>query len=152
MQDNINTIISNALIVNKDILSKNIKPIITQIRDAFERNKEAILQANKIDQKNNNGFIMDFNIINNIFSNLENETILYGNVTLSQRNQAKKIIYGKEILDVGNVVVINDGNPYIIIEMTIRNIMALNTTIFSNNGFMFGTNQLLIQIVQSVLE
>lgn len=152
MQDNINTIISNALIVNKDILSKNIKPIITQIRDAFERNKEAILQANKIDQKNNNGFIMDFNIINNIFSNLENETILYGNVTLSQRDQAKKIIYGKEILDVGNVVVINDGNPYIIIEMTIRNIMALNTTIFSNNGFMFGTNQLLIQIVQSVLE
>lgn len=152
MQDNINTIISNALIVNKDILSKNIKPIITQIRDAFERNKEAILQANKIDQKNNNGFIMDFNIINNIFSNLENETILYGNVTLSQRDQAKKIMYGKEILDVGNVVVINDGNPYVIIEMTIRNIMALNTTIFSNNGFMFGTNQLLIQIVQSVLE
>ena len=35
MQDNINTIISNALIVNKDILSKNIKPIITQIRDAI---------------------------------------------------------------------------------------------------------------------
>ena len=29
MQDSINTIISNALIVNKDILSKNIKPIIT---------------------------------------------------------------------------------------------------------------------------
>ena len=30
MQDSINTIISNALIVNKDILSKNIKPIINQ--------------------------------------------------------------------------------------------------------------------------
>ena len=152
MQDNINTIISNALIVNKDILSKNIKPIINQIKIALESNKEAILQANKIDQKNNNGFIIDFNIINNIFSNLENETILYGNVTLSQKDDEKKIIYGKEILDYGNVVVINDGNPYITIEMAIRNIMAGNTTIFSNNGFMFGTNQLLIQIIQSVLE
>ena len=67
MQDSINTIISNALIVNKDILSKNIKPIINQIKIALESNKEAILQANKIDQKNNNGFIIDFNIINNNF-------------------------------------------------------------------------------------
>lgn len=152
MQDSINTIISNALIVNKDILSKNIKPIINQIKIALESNKEAILQANKIDHKNNNGFIIDFNIINNILSNLENETILYGDVTLSQKDDEKKIIYGKEILDYGNVVVINDGNPYITIEMAIRNIMAGNTTIISNNGFMIGTNQLLIQIIQSVLE
>ena len=55
-------------------------------------------------------------------------------------------------MDYGNVVVITDGNPYTIIEMVIRNIMAGNTTIFSNNSFMFGTNQLLIQIIQSVLE
>ena len=152
MQDSINTIISNALIVNKDILSKNIKPIINQIKIALESNKEAILQANKIDQKNNNGFIIDFNIINNILSNLENETILYGDVTLSQKDEEKKIVYGTQIMDYGNVVVITDGNPYTIIEMVIRNIMAGNTTIFSNNGFMFGTNQLLIQIIQSVLE
>ena len=152
MQDSINTIISNALIVNKDILSKNIKPIINQIKIALESNKEAILQANKIDQKNNNGFIIDFNIINNILSNLENETILYGDVTLSQKDEEKKIVYGTQIMDYGNVVVITDGNPYTIIEMVIRNRMAGNTTIFSNNGFMFGTNQLLIQIIQSVLE
>ena len=152
MQDSINTMISNALIVNKDSLSKNIKPIINQIKIALERNKEAILQANNIDQKNNNGFIIDFNIINNIFCNLENETVLYGDVTLSQKDDEKKIIYGKEILDYGNVIVINDGNPYITIEMTIRNIMAGNTTIISNSGFMIGTNQLLIQIIQSVLE
>lgn len=152
MQDSINTIISNALIVNKDILSKNIKPIINQIKIALEINKEVILQANKIDQKNNNGFIVDFSIINNIFSNLENENILYGEVTFLQKDDETKIIYGKEILDYGNVVVINDGNPYITIEMVIRNIMAGNTTIISNSGFMIGTNQLLVQIIQSVLE
>ena len=152
MQDSINTIISNALIVNKDILSKNIKPIINQIKIALESNKEAIVQANSIDKKNNNGFIIDFNIINNIFSNLEEENVFYGDVTLSQKDEEKKIVYGTQIMDYGNVVVITDGNPYTIIEMVIRNIMAGNTTIFSNNGFMFGTNQLLIQIIQSVLE
>ena len=153
MQDNnINKIISNALQVNKDILSKNTKPIITQIKKALESNKEAIVQANNIDKKNNNGFIIDFNIINNIFSNLEKENVFYGDVTLSQKDEEKKIVYGTQVMDCGNVVVITDGNPYTIIEMVIRNIMAGNTTIFSNNGFMFGTNQLLIQIIQSILE
>lgn len=153
MQDNnIDKIISNALQVNKDILSKNIKPIINQIQKALESNKEDIEQANSIDKKNNNGFILDFNIIKNIFSNLEKENIFYGDVTLSQKDEEKKIVYGTQIMDYGNVVVITDGNPYTIIEMVVRNIMAGNTTIFSNNGFMFGTNQLLIQIIQSVLE
>ncbi len=153
MQDNnINEIISNALLVNKDLLSKNIKPIITQIKKAIEINKEDIEQANNIDKKNNNGFILDFNIINNIFTNLEKEKVFYGDVTLSQKDEEKKIMYGTEILDCGNVIVITDGNPYVMIEMIIRNIMAGNTTIISDNGFMYGTNQFLIQIIQSVLE
>jgi len=152
MQDSINTIISNALKVNKDTLSNNIKLIITQIKKAIEINKEAIVQANNIDRKNKNGFIIDFDIVNNIFSNIEKETIMYGDVTLSQKDDEKKIIYGTQIMDCGNVIVITDGNPYITIEMAIRNIMAGNTTILSNSGFMFGTNQLLIQIIQSVLE
>lgn len=150
--NNINKIITNSLQVNKDILSKNIKAIIIQIKNALEINKEAIKAANSIDKKNNNGFILDFNIIKNIFSNLEKENLFYGDVTLSQKDEEKNILYGTQIMDIGNVVVITDGNPYTIIEMIIRNIMAGNTTIFSNNGFMFGTNQLLIQIIQSVLE
>lgn len=150
--NNINKIITNSLEVNKDILSKNIKAIIIQIKNALEINKEAIKAANSIDKKNNNGFILDFNIIKNIFSNLEKENLFYGDVTLSQKDEEKNILYGTQIMDIGNVVVITDGNPYTIIEMIVRNIMAGNTTIFSNNGFMFGTNQLLIQIIQSVLE
>ena len=59
--------------VNKDVLSENIKVIITQIQETLNNNKEVIEQANIIDKKNNNGFILDFNIIKNIFSNLEKE-------------------------------------------------------------------------------
>ena len=152
MQDNINQIISNALYVEKDNLDKKIKPIIEQIHKVFVDNKDIIEAANKIDIKNKNGFIMDFNIIENIFSNIEKENIYYGDVTLSEKDDDKKIIYGKQIMDYGNVVVINDGNPYITIEMTIRNIIAGNTVIVSNAGYMYGTNQLLVQLVQSVLE
>ena len=149
MEDNnINKIISNALQVNKEILGNNIKSLINQIQKALENNKETIEQANSIDKKNNNGFILDFNVIRNIFSNLDNEDLYYGKVILSQKDDEKNIIYGTQVMDYGNVVVINDGNPYIVIEMAIRNIMAGNTTIISNNGFMFGTNQLLIQIIQ----
>ena len=39
----------------------------------YNKIKEVIEQANIIDKKNNNGFILDFNIIKNIFSNLEKE-------------------------------------------------------------------------------
>ena len=60
--NNINKIITNSLEVNKDILSKNIKAIIIQIKNALEINKEAIKAANSIDKKNNNGFILDFNM------------------------------------------------------------------------------------------
>lgn len=152
LDNNINKIIANALTVDKNNLSNNIIPIINQIKIAISNNKETIIEANKIDKSNNFGFIIDFNIINNIFNNLEQETLYYGNVTLSQKDDKKQIIYGTQIMDYGNVVVINDGNTYVIIEMILRNIMAGNTTILSNDGYMYGTNQLLIQIVQSVLE
>lgn len=150
--DNIDKIIANSLIVDKNNLTNNIKDIIYHYKKALENNKDLIIKTNEIDKNNNNGFILDFNIIKNIFSNLEKENIFYGDVTLLQKDEEQKLIYGTQVMDYGNVVIINDGNPYIIIEMIFRNIMAGNTTIFSNNGFMFGTNQLLIQIIQSVLE
>lgn len=152
VDNNINKIMSNALTVNKDALSKNIKDIINQIKIAIEANKDNIENASSIDKNNDNGFILNFDIINNIFSNIENENTLYGDVTLSQKDDYKKIIYGTQIMDYGNVAVISDGNPYVIIEMALRNIIAGNTTIFANDKFMLGTNQLLIQIIQSVLE
>ena len=151
MQGNINEKITKAMLVNKENLI-NIKWVIKQIKNAINNNEKIIKHANEIDKKNNNGFILDFNIINNIFNNIEKEKIIYKNVTLSQKDNEKKIIYGRQIMDIGNVVVINDGNPYIIVEMILRNILAGNSTIFVNNGFMYGTNNLLVQIVQSILE
>ena len=90
MQDNnINEIMSNALTVNKDTLSKNIKDIINQIKNVIEANKDNIENASSIDKNNDNGFILNFDIVNNIFSNIEKENTLYGDVTLSQTDDYK---------------------------------------------------------------
>lgn len=152
MQDNINTILNNALVVTNDNLVQNIDLIIKKIKESLKVNEDLLISANKIDQKNNNGFIMDTKVIDNIFSNIEKETSKYGTVTISRKDTEKGIIYGKELLDIGNVIVINDGNPYVIIEMSLRNILASNKTIFVNSGYMYGTNQLIIKLMQAVLE
>lgn len=152
MQDNITTIINNASSIKNDNLLKNIDLIIKKIKESLKTNADLLLATNKIDQKNNNGFIMDSKIIDNIFLNIEKENSKYGNVITSKKNIEKGLIYGKELLDIGNVIVINDGNPYVIIEMSLRNILAGNKTIFVNSGYMYGTNQLIIKIMQTVLE
>ncbi len=152
MENNINNVITNALAVKKSDLNKKIKTIIEQIKKAIIDNKDLIIQANEIDKNKDNGFIIDFDVIDNIFDLIDSETILFGDVTLSQKDDDKKLIYGKQIMDVGNVVVINDGNTYVLIEMILRNILAGNTAIYANNGYMYGTNNLLVQIIQDVLE
>lgn len=149
MQNDINKVISNSLLVNKENLVDNINQIINQIKIVLDDNKDSIEKTNQLDKKNNNGFIMDFNIVDNIFSNIE-DNILYGDITLSQKDD--ELIYGRQIMDQGNIVVITDGNPYVLIEMILRNIMAGNTTICCNNGYMFGTNTLITNLIQDIIE
>lgn len=149
----VDNIISNALLVKKDLLNpKTIDSIIEQIKKALKINQDLIISANIVDKNNNNGFDINFSIIENIFDNLKKEKVLYGEVILSQKDDSLKIIYGKQIMDSGNVIVINDGNPYVTIEMILRNIMAGNTTILVNDGFMLGTNKLFVEMIQAVLE
>lgn len=152
MQDNFDNVISNTLLVNKDNIVNNVKKLVNDIKESLIINKDSLIDASNIDQKNNNGFIIDFDIIKSVLSNLDKIDLYYGDVILSLKDDNKKIVYGKQVMDVGNVVVVTDGNPYVLIEMIVKNIIAGNTTIISNNGFMFGTNNLIINIVQSVLE
>ena len=151
-ENDINKIINNALLVDKKNLFDNIKPILKNIKISIKDNQDILLQANKIDTKNNNAFQLSFDIIDNIFKRVEKENIFYKDVTLLQKDDNKKIIYGKQIMDYGNVVIITDGNPYLSLEMILRNIIAGNTIVLVNNGFMYGTNNLIVNIVQSILE
>ena len=152
MDNNIDKIIENILKVDINNLEKNIKMIIYNIKKSLNINKDLIEETNKLDINNKNGFILDFNIINNIFSNIDKDNLYYKDVTLSKRDIKENIIYGKEIMNIGNVIVINDTNPYILIEMIIRNIKAGNKLILANNTYMYLTNKLIVKLVQDILE
>lgn len=152
MDNNIDKIIENILKVDINNLEKNIKMIIYNIKKSLNINKDLIEETNKLDINNKNGFILDFNVINNIFSNIDKDNLYYKDVTLSKRDIKENIIYGKEIMNIGNVIVINDTNPYILIEMIIRNIKAGNKLILANNTYMYLTNKLIVKLVQDILE
>ena len=152
MKNDLDLIIKNALIVDKEKLKDNIRNIINDIKETIYINRLTILEANLIDKKNENGFIINFEIVKNIFNNIEKEDIVYGDVILSQKDNDKKIKYGKQIYDKGNILVINDGNTYVVIEMILRNILAGNTTILCNEGYLYGVNGLIVTLVQGVLE
>ena len=45
-----------------------------------------------------------------------------------------------------------DGNTYTMLEMILLGLLTHNTMIFAYNGYMGGTNGLLINIIQTILE
>lgn len=149
---NVKEIINEALLVSKTDLRKKIQKIVKEIEIVIKDNEKLIKEANQIDLKNNNGFLLDFDVINRIFSNLEKENYFYKDILKEEKEEKEEIVYGKELVDYGNVVTINDGNSYVILEMALKNIKAGNTNIFFNKGYMCGTNKLLIILIQSVLE
>lgn len=153
MENKIESVITNSLAINKETISKEkIKKIIDQLYQSLSNNKDAMMVANEIDIKNSNGFKLDFNVINQIFKNVEKETIYYGDVIYSERNDEKKFVYGKYLDSKGTVLMINEGNTYILLEMILKNLIANNVLIINTSGYMYGTNNFLIEVLQTLLE
>lgn len=153
MENKIESVITNSLAINKETTSKeNIKNVIEQLHKSLTNSKDAMLVANEIDIKNSNGFKLDFNVINQIFKNVEKETIYCGDVIYSERNNEKKFMYGKYLDSKGTILTINEGNTYVLLEMILRNLMANNVLIINTSGYMYGTNNFLIEVLQALLE
>ena len=153
MENKIESVITNSLAINKEKISKEkIKKIIDQLFKSLSNNKDAWMVANEIDIKNSNGFKLDFNVIDQIFKNIEKETIYCGDVIYSERNNEKKFVYGKYLASKGTVLTINEGNTYILLEMILRNLIADNILIINTSGYMYGTNNFLIEVLQTLLE
>lgn len=153
MENKIDKIINNSLIINNKFISKDkIKLLIKHIYDALVFNKEALKIANEIDIKNKNAFKIELDVINKIFNNVNEEFLIYEEVINSERNLDKKLVYGKYLSKKGTVLLINDGNFYILLEMVLKNLIARNSLIINTCGYMFGVNNLFIELVQTILE
>lgn len=151
VRDNINSIIRNAINSNKNNNIKNELELITNLHKAIKDNYSLFESANKIDLSNNNGFQLEYEVMDKILTRYTNtkpiinqnkENYIYDN------NLLKSLVYSK----LGIVLVVFDGNPYVMLEMILLGILTHNTIIFSYDGFMHGTNGLLINLVQTILD
>mgnify|MGYP005751138325 FL=1 len=153
MENKLEKIITNSLTINKEIITKEkIKIIIDELYKAILDNKDSLLSANKIDIETANGFELNFAIVEQIFKNIEKETIYCGDTIYSQKNNEKNFMYGKYYSSRGTILVINEGNTYILLELILKNLIACNVLIINTSGYMYGTNNFIIHILQTILE
>lgn len=151
-QDNLKDIVARMITSKRNANDVMIIKAINSIKEYIDQNKDLIEQANVVDIRNTNGFKVDFKVFNRIFENIKKEELIYRKVISAEKNDQKKIIYGKQVDSVGNTIIIFDGNPYVLIEMALKSILANNSVIFNYNGYMFGINKLLIDFIQNALE
>ncbi len=149
-QNNIESIILQTQNATKDN-HLNIKDILNEIKETIDKTFAVLEEANKIDLKNNNGFKVELSVFDNIIDNCLKEDLTYGKVIDNLKNDEKKYYYGKEIESLGTICLIFDGNPYTLLELIIRNLLVNNSLIISYNGYMYGTNNYLIELIKQVL-
>lgn len=152
MENNYIDIINKTKNVSKDKIVKNMDYIIDAYIDAINLNKELINRTISIDISENNGIPIDYKTVSNIFRKVKQESIRYGKILTQEKDTKNGLVYAKTIYDKGLVVAITDGNPYLTIELILRNLIAGNAFLLVNNGYMQGTNTFLIEIFKTILE
>ncbi len=115
--------------------------------EAIRLNKDLFLNTNMVDLKSNNGYKIDTNIIDRILNKYEdiNSVIESNNTSELSDDLIKSNIYSK----LGVVLVLFDGNFYAMLEMMLLSILTHNTMIFMYDGYMLGSNTLLVNITES---
>lgn len=151
VQDNINLIIQNAINSKKYNDIKKENELIANLKKAILENYTLFETTNKIDLSNNNGFVLEKNTMETIIDRYINAIPLINskdNSTITENDLLISNIYS----NLGIVHVIFDGNTYTMLELILLGILTHNTIIFTSNGYMHGTNGLLLNIVHTILE
>ena len=106
---------------------------------------------NEIDLNNKNGFKLDNNLIDKTLKKYENiEPLIKSKDKISLMDN--QLLNSKLYTKLGVVLVMFDGNTYTMLEMILLGLLTHNTMVFAYNGYMGGTNGLLINMVQTILE
>ena len=151
--DNIRDILGNATMAYT-YLDKNVncKKVVESIFDMLQENKKNIEEANRIDVKNNNGFKLDFNMINKLKNEIENLSDFYRNV-ISLHKNSNNYLEGKQTDNLGTICLVYDGNTYCLLEVVLKAILTHNSIIItSESDYMKGTNELIVILIKRILE
>ena len=148
--DSVSNIINKAVNANIKNDYKDVKNIILSIKENITKNIDLFINANEIDLQNENGFKLDFKLINKILDNYSNTVPIIQDSSKSVIKDDK--LYSKIYTKLGIVLVIFDGNTYTMLELILLSLLTHNTMIFTYSGYMGGTNGFLINIIQSILE
>lgn len=150
-QDSVKNIINNAIIANRNNKYNYEKELVSNVARAIRENIKSFESTNEIDLNNNNGFKLDNNFIDKILKKYENTDPLIKSkdkISLMDNQLLNSKLYTK----LGVVLVMFDGNTYTMLEMILLGLLTHNTMVFAYNGYMGGTNGLLINMVQKILE
>ncbi len=143
-------IINNAIKANNSNKTKYDVELVKDLGRIIRDCKNLFDSTEKIDISNNNGFHVDFEAIERILKRYENRKALIDSENLVDKNNdlLRSTVYER----LGIVLVLFDGNPYVLLEMILLGLLTHNTMIFSYEGYMKGTNGLILTLVQSILE
>ena len=132
--------------MNVNIDTKQVvKDIFIEINEA----KEDILKANMIDIRNNNGFEIDFNIIEMIEAELLKIEDLYNKIICLEDNSIEYVLNDS----LGTICTMYNGNTYYLIELALKSILTRNSIIFvSEINYMNFTNRLILILIKNILD
>lgn len=150
MIENMNTIIQNAITAKKEKLSNQLD-LVLEFKNALLENFDLMQGATKIDLIKHNGFYLEEQKINTIFDRYKDISPLINHndgTDLTKGNSLKNMVYSSK----GIIQVIFDKDTYALIELIILGLLTNNVIIFSNEGYMLGTNKFIISLLEAILE
>lgn len=128
------------------------KKITQNIFELLEENRNNIEKANNIDVANENGFKIDFEIINKMKKNIDNLEDIYRKVVYMNKNE-NNYLEGKQTDNLGTICLVYDGNTYCLLELILKAILTHNSIIAtSESNYMEATNELILILVRRILE
>lgn len=149
----IREILGNATMAHTHMnIKTDTKKVVKNIFEIIDENREGIEKANEIDIKNNNGFKLDFEIINKIKNKIDLLEDVYRKV-ISMRKNENNYIEGKQNDKLGTICLMYDGNTYCLLEIILKAILTHNSIIAtSETDYMKATNELILILIRRILE
>ena len=136
--------------VNLMNINIDTKQLVKDIFIKIYESKEDIIKANMIDiRNNNNGFEIDFNIIERIEAELLKIEDLY-HKSIEIENNSREYVLNDSF---GTICAMYNGNTYYLIELALKSILTRNSMIFvSEINYMDFTNRLILILIKNIFD